>query len=151
MLSFGWRSDGENKCDPFDFEVKRISCYVITRARAALRRLSWNAAAVRGLPGGQGRVTCPMGVHPRLLQDGKTCSCGQKLKEQCLPGKGTPSCAKTSVNCIEGTGDFRIAIWDTHLGTASPPKNNFCPEGNPLHTCMDAIGKCLSATSVCYQ
>jgi len=76
-----------------------------------------------------------------VLQDGKTCSCGQTLKEQCLPGKGTPSCAKTSVNCIEGTGDFRIAIWDTHLGTAPRPKNNFCTDGNGLHTCMDAIGE----------
>jgi hypothetical protein len=90
--SIGWRSDGVNKCDPFD----------------------WT--------------------------DGKTCSCGQDLKETCEPGKGTPTCAKTSVNCIEGTGDFRIAIWDT--GGADMPKDNFCPSssGDTLHDCMDNIG-----------
>lgn len=94
-LRFRWRSDGDNKCDPFDWE------------------------------------------------DGKTCSCGQELKETCEVGKGTPKCARTSVNCIEGTGDFRIALWDT---TASPsslrPSDHFCPSasGDDLHACMNELG-----------
>lgn len=94
-LSFAWRSDGRNKCDPFDW------------------------------------------------QDGKTCSCGQKLKESCIPGKGTPSCARTSVNCIEGTGDFRIALWDTSESKHSEPKDNFCNAtgGASSHACMDVIGE----------
>mgnify|MGYP006166293325 FL=1 len=94
-LRFRWRSDGENKCDPFD----------------------WS--------------------------DGKTCSCGQKLKETCEPGKGTPACARTSVNCIEGTGDFRIALWDTTAAArTSRPADDFCPtsSGDGLHACMDKIG-----------
>eukprot|EP00040_Diaphanoeca_grandis_P040549 m.261893 g.261893 ORF g.261893 m.261893 type:complete len:317 (+) comp43642_c0_seq1:196-1146(+) len=98
---FAWRSDGQNKCDPFDW------------------------------------------------QDGKTCSCGQQLKETCAKGKGTPTCAKTSVNCIEGTGDFRIALWDTSTSSPAPPgrsvtarpEDDFCPSGDDLHTCMDEIGK----------
>ena len=110
-ISFRWRSDGANKCDPFDWA------------------------------------------------DNKTCSCGQKIKETCDPGKGTPSCAKTSINCIEGTGDFRVALWDT---SASPINadatsrgnslakvfgsarlsDDFChgASGDGMHACMDKIG-----------
>ena len=93
-LSFAWRSDGQNRCDSFDW------------------------------------------------QDGKTCSCGQKIKEKCEPGKGTPSCARTSVNCIEGTGDFRIALWDISGSTDRGPTDDFCrgAGGDELHSCMDKIG-----------
>jgi hypothetical protein len=74
---------------------------------------------------------------------GPRCSCGQKLKETCEAGKGTPSCARTSVNCIEGTGDFRIAVWDTASGnTPFPTSDNFCPGvgGDGLHACMNKLG-----------
>eukprot|EP01047_Picozoa_sp_COSAG01_P060459 COSAG01_NODE_7413_length_3217_cov_10.390314_3_plen_360_part_00 len=97
-VTFRWRSDGENKCDPFDWA------------------------------------------------DNKTCSCGQKLKESCEAGKGTPKCAKTSINCIEGTGDFRIALWDTSAAPATAkPADDFCPQGSgavgdSLHACMTKIG-----------
>jgi len=59
-----------------------------------------------------------------------------------LPGKGTPSCAKSSVNCIEGTGDFRIAVWDTSAATGKPPSDDFCSNGSGdgLHACMTQIG-----------
>jgi hypothetical protein len=92
VTKIGWRSDGGNKCDPFD----------------------WT--------------------------DGKTCSCNQKIKETCAAGKGTPSCARTSVNCIEGTGDFRIAVWDS--GGAEQASDDFCAGagGDDLHTCIDKIG-----------
>jgi hypothetical protein len=64
-------------------------------------------------------------------QDGKTCSCGQDLKEKCEAGKGTPSCARSSVNCIEGTGDFRIALWDTKSNAAPhETKDGFLPKGS---------------------
>lgn len=75
--------------------------------------------------------------------DNKTCSCGQKLKESCEPGKGTPHCAKTSINCIEGTGDFRIALWDTSAAPAkTQPADDFCSgeTGEGLHGCMSKIG-----------
>lgn len=77
VIKLSWRSSGQNKCDPYDW------------------------------------------------QDGKTCSCKQDIKETCEPGKGTPSCAKTSVNCIEGTGDFRMGMWDTQKIHAPP--DNFAP------------------------
>jgi hypothetical protein len=57
---------------------------------------------------------------PYDWQDNKTCSCKQDIKETCEPNKGTPKCAKTSVNCIEGTGDFRMGMWDTQQ-TPFPP------------------------------
>ena len=93
-VAFRWRSDGQNKCDPFDW------------------------------------------------QKNKTCSCGQKLKETCAPGKGTPSCAKSSVNCIEGTGDFRIALWDTSAAVGARPQDDFChgASGDEMHACMDKVG-----------
>lgn len=109
----GWRSDGVNKCDPFDYS------------------------------------------------DGKSCACSQKIKETCEPGKGTPHCAKISVNCLEGTGDFRLALMETKAlkrdsssgsnsnnssssggGSKSPVADNFCPttDGDGLHACIDQIG-----------
>lgn len=94
-MKIGWRSDGQNKCDPYDW------------------------------------------------QDGRTCSCGQDIKETCPEGKGTPSCARTSVNCMEGTGDFRIALWDTVSANAThETRDNFVPgaSGDELHAYMDKLG-----------
>lgn len=90
-VTMRWKSDGTNKCDPYDWE------------------------------------------------DHKHCSCDEKIKETCKPGKGTPSCARTSVNCLEGTGDFRIAMWDT--------KSNNAPrvdkDGFAGHLSYDDLGKYL--------
>ena len=45
--------------------------------------------------------------------DHKHCSCDEAIKETCAKGASIPACAHTSVNCLAGTGDFRIGIWDT--------------------------------------
>ena len=98
----------------------------------------------------------PPQPYTRETKDGKSCACKQAIKEQCDPGKGTPHCAKTSVNCIEGTGDFRLALMETRRnsnidntnnvdagkGKGGVPTDNFCPTtgGDNLHACIDQIG-----------
>lgn len=71
----------------------------------------------------------------------KTCSCDQDIKEKCDPGKGTPKCARTSVNCIDGTGDFRIGLWDTISNHSEhQSKDDFVPgaSGDDLHAYMNS-------------
>lgn len=83
--------------------------------KSAVIKLSWRSS---------GKNKC----DPYDWQDNKTCSCKQDIKETCEPNHGTPKCAKTSVNCIEGTGDFRMGMWDTQQ-TPAPP-DDFAPNGS---------------------
>jgi len=52
-------------------------------------------------------------------------------------------CVSKSVNCLGGTGDFRIALLDTTHATAAPPisANNWCPSGVEYKN----MTKCLEA------
>jgi hypothetical protein len=38
-------------------------------------------------------------------------------------------CQDTSVSCLSGTGDFRIALLDTSHSTGTINNNSWCPEG----------------------
>lgn len=90
-------------------QPKKPSVLMTALPVALPTRAAGDAAVVRFRWRSDGDNKC----DPSDWADNRTCTCGQKLKETCEPDKGTPTCARTSVNCIEGTGDFRIAVWDT--------------------------------------
>jgi hypothetical protein len=59
---------------------------------------------------------------PQDWADHRHCACAEPIAETCAKDRhgqiSVPECAHTSVNCLAGTGDFRIALWDTSTNKA---------------------------------